>query len=638
MTNSSNDPVGKRGEFVAALQAGEKFKAIRLAKTLLSEDSGLRQLTFFTRELEKISRGALGLRQLKVALLSSFSIEFLKQPLLVWGFLNGIDVDLYLAGFGQFQQEIRNPRSGLYAFSPEVVILAAEGKDWLPEIYRDYLGDLASGSEGFDALLSRFSDEFRSLLRSFRENCQATLLVNNFAPPTWCQLGILDGHTGSGQVQRVHALNDSLGSICRENPGVMMVDYAGLVSRHGSLRWYDDRMDYYTKAPIAVEMLPHLSAEYMKFLRGITGQTRKCLVLDLDNTLWGGVLGEDGLDGIQVGSVYPGNAYLAFQAEVLNLQKRGVLLAIASKNNVADVDDVFTKHSGMLLKREHFAASQVHWGQKSDSLREIARQLNIGLEHMVFADDNPAEIEEIARSLPMVTTIALPKHPEHFVRSLLEEGLFDGINYSVEDRRRGELYRQRDEAELLRAQSGSLEDFYRSLDMEATFSPVDKSSLVRSAQLTQKTNQFNVTTIRLSESELAEHARNPNWLLATISVRDRFGDNGIVGLLIARVDSGILNIETLLLSCRVIGRGVETAMLAYLCDQALRRSARVLQGRIVPTAKNVPVRDLYSRHGFEKIAESESGETSWKLDLAKGPIAFPEWLRVVSDLAVTTVK
>jgi FkbH-like protein len=636
MTNGAIEVTAKRSEFVAALHAGDKFKAIRLARMLLSEDPGLRQLAFISRELDKIPRATLVLRPLKVALLSSFSIEFMKQPLIAWGFLNGLDIELYLAGFAQFQQEIRDPSSGLYVFSPEVVILAAEGQDWLPEVYREYLDGLAAGSAAFEAPLARFSSELQDLITWFRQSCKATLLVNNFAPPIWRQMGILDGHAGPGQGQLVQRLNDSLAFLCQQNAGVLVVDYAGLVARQGSLRWYDERMSHYAKAPIAMDMLPHLAAEYMKFLRAVTGQTRKCLVLDLDNTLWGGVLGEEGLDGIQLGSVYPGSAYLAFQAEILNLHKRGVILAIASKNNASDVEQVFANHPGMLLKKEHFAAVQIHWGQKSESLREIARQLNIGLEHMVFADDNPAETEEIARSLPMVTTIQLPKHPELFVRSLLEEGLFDSINYSLEDRRRGELYRQREEAELFRERSGSLEDFYRSLEMETTFSPVDKASLARSTQLTQKTNQFNITTIRFSESDLAERAKDPDWLLTNVTVRDRFGDNGIVGLLMARFHSGILEIETFVLSCRVIGRGVETAMLAHVCDQALRRNAAALRGCVKPTPKNIPARDLFSRHGFEKVAENESGETWWKLDLAKAPIAWPEWMRVVSDVPVAS--
>jgi FkbH-like protein len=624
-----------RDAFTAALHSGQKFESMQIARALLLEDSSLSQISFISRELERIPRSTLGLKPLKIALLSSFSIEFIKKPLAVLSFLNGIDAEVHLSGFGQFQQEIRNPSSGLYAFSPDVVILSVEGADWLPEIYRDYLDRLATG---FDAVVTKFTEEFQSLLSAFRATSKATLLVNNLVPPTWRQLGILDGQADPGQVQLIHRLNESLASAAQQTPGLILVDYAGLISRFGAHNWYDDRMSHYARAPIAMAMLPQLASEYVKFLRGLTGQTKKCLVLDLDNTLWGGVLGEDGVAGIQLGSVYPGSAYVAFQREILNLQKRGVLLALASKNNAADVEEIFAGHSSMLLRKEHFAALQIHWEPKAESLRKIAQQLNIGLEHMVFVDDNPAECAEMIRVLPMVTTIQLPKQPEHFVRALLQDGLFDGLTFSQEDRRRGELYRQREEAEQLRGASGSVEDFYRSLEMELTFAPVDRSSLARSAQLTQKTNQFNITTIRFSESEIAERCKNPDWLLTTIAVRDRFGDNGIVGLVMARFDSGVLHIETFLLSCRVIGRGVETSVLAYLCLHAGQRGVSSVQGHIVPTTKNVPVRELFSTHKFERVSEKESGETAWALDLHKSTVVWPEWIKVTADLPVTSTQ
>jgi FkbH-like protein len=632
MTNNPNPTSTLRSAFVAALQRAEKFTAIREAKALLTEDPGLRQISFICRELEKLSYLKLDLKRLKVALLSSFSIDFIRQPLIVQSFLSGIDVSIYLAGFGQYQQEIRDPNSGLYAFSPDVVVLALEGADYLPEIYNNYLDGL---SRGFDATLLRLQEDYQSLIQTFREHSAATLLINNFAPPIQRKLGILDGQEVKGQAQLVEQMNESLATFSRKNSSVYAVDYASLVSRHGAMRWYDERMTYYAKAPIAMDMLPHLAGEYVKFCRALTGQTKKCLVIDLDNTLWGGVLGEDGVAGIQLGSVYPGSAYLEFQREILNLHKRGVILAIASKNNASDVEEVFASHRGMLLKRQHFACMQIHWGQKSESLREIARQLNIGLEHIVFVDDNPAEIREVEQNLTMVTTIKLPKQPETFVRTLLENGLFDSLAFSAEDRRRAELYRQRDEAETLRERSGSIEDFYRSLDMEVALAQVEKSSLARSAQMTQKTNQFNITTIRFSESELVERMKNPDWLLITTSVRDRFGDNGIVGLMMARFFSGILDIETFLLSCRVIGRGVETAMLAYLCEQAARRGTGTIQGRIIPTAKNVPVRDLFEKHRFEKLDETKTGETRWMLNLNEGPVPWPHWLTAIRDAVAT---
>ena len=628
MTNRAKDLSAVRHSFVNALQAGKKFVAMNLAKALLDQDAGSRQLTFVARQLEAAPHAQLGLKPLKVALLSSFSIEFLRDSLTAHAFLVGAHLHLYLPSFGQFQQEIRNPASNLYAFSPDVVILAVEGSDWLPEIYRGFLDSL---SEGLDAQVARFQEECRSLVQTLRANCKASLLVNNFAPPVWCKLGILDNQSKPGQAQLVHRLNEFLAELAREHPSVFIVDYSGLVTRHGALRWYDERMNLYARAPIALEMLPHLSQEYAKYFRALTGQTKKCLVLDLDNTLWGGILGEDGLAGIQIGPEYPGSAYLAFQHAILDLQKRGILLAIASRNNPADVDEVFARHEKMVLKREHFASMKVHWGPKSESLQKIASELNIGLEHLVFVDDNPAECEEVARNLPMVTAIGLPAQPEKFVSELFRDGWFDGLAFSGEDRRRGQLYRQREEAESLRNNSASLEEFYDSLEMELTFAPLRKASLARSAQLTQKTNQFNVTTFRYTEAELADLMRLPDWLLTTVTVRDRFGDNGIVGLSMACFRADTLEVQTFLLSCRVIGRGIESAMLAYLCEQAIQRGARVLSGRVIPTQKNVPARDVFERHGFTKVSEADGDTTVWKLNIHSNAVPMPKWLKIHAD-------
>ena len=298
---------------------------------------------------------------------------------------------------------------------------------------------------------------------------------------------------------------------------------------------------------------------------------------------------------------------MEFQRHLLDLHARGVILAIASKNNAADVDEIFATNKAMVLAQSHFAALEVHWRSKTESLANIAARLNIGLEHIVFVDDNPAECEEVRRSLPAVTVICLPTQPERFVETLSREGLFDTLSLSAEDRRRGELYRQRAQAEELRTSAGSLDDYYRDLEMQLTIASVDRDSLVRAAQLTQKTNQFNVTTRRSTEAEIARRASDPGWVVATIGVRDRFGDNGIVGFVMARHAGDTLDIDTLLLSCRVIGRTVETAMLAHLCDRARELGATALTGTIIPTPKNEPVHDLFARHAFAKRRRGRCG-------------------------------
>jgi FkbH-like protein len=437
----------------------------------------------------------------------------------------------------------------------------------------------------------------------------------------------MDAKQERGQQALIARLNEACAGLARSVADVSVVDYAALVGRHGSANWYDARMRHYARAPIAGPMQPFLVAEYMKFLRAQTGLARKCLVLDLDNTLWGGVLGEDGPAGVALGATYPGSAFVEFQRHLLDLHARGVILAIASKNNAADVDEMFASSQSMLLGPGHFSAREVHWRPKSESLRAIARVLNIGLEHIVFFDDSAAEREEVRRALPAVTVIDVPTQPERYAEALLQEGLFDTLGLSAEDRRRGELYKQRSEAEAMRGKVGSVEDYYRDLRMEVTVLPVDAASLSRTAQLTQKTNQFNVTTRRYTEAEVARRASDPDWVVATIGVRDRFGDNGIVGVVMAQKHGSALDIDTVLLSCRVIGRTIETAMLAHLCERARSLGADSLAGTVVPTAKNEPARELFAQHGFAQSDVAADGTTRWRLDLSHATVAWPEWLQ-----------
>ena len=597
---------------------------MQAARSLLHEQSGIREWTFIRKSLAKVERDESAVQTIRVALLSSFSIDFLHSPLIACGFVNGLDVHIYQSGFSQFRQDVVNAASGLYEFAPDVVVLAVEGKDWIPELYST---SLQASEVAVDAALHRVRQEVASLLEIIRNRSKATILLHNFSQPIYPALGILDLRSTEGQSLSVLKLNQWMAEYSRELVGTYVLDYAGLVAKYGAFQWYDQRLDHIAAAPIRMEALPYLAAEYMKFFRALTGRTRKCLITDLDNTLWGGVLGEVGLHGIELGTTYPGSAFMEFQKVLSQLQRRGVLLAIASKNNSEDVDQVFAQHPHMILRREQFASMQVNWKRKSDSVREISSRLDISPDHMVFVDDNPAECEEVSNAIPMVRTICLPAQPEQFVHAVLEEGLFDSLSYSLEDSRRTELYRQREQAAILRDRTGTLEDFYHSLQMNAVFSPVRAATLARAAQLTQKTNQFNATTRRYTESQLADLTQNPDWILTTVTVRDRFGDNGIVGLMFATLEDRAMEIDTFLLSCRVIGRSIETAMLAYLCKETVARGLCELRGRVVPTAKNDPVRDLFSKgmvsaKSLKTPQRTAAGCWSWPTGMCKHRIGF----------------
>ena len=355
-------------------------------------------------------------------------------------------------------------------------------------------------------------------------------------------------------------------------------------------------------------------------------KVRKALVTDLDNTLWGGVIGEDGMNGIRVGEEYPGAAYQALQRAMLDLYQRGIILAVCSKNNLSDAMEVFEHHPGMLLRPQHFAVLRINWNDKAQNLREIAAELNIGIDALAFLDDNPVERQWVRSQLPEVTVIDLPDDPMGYAQALRDNPVFERLSLSTEDRERARYYAEQRLRTELEQNVASLEDFYQSLQMEVEISLVTTETLARIAQLTHKTNQFNLTTRRYSEQQIAGMAADRDWRVYSLRVRDRFGDNGLVGVAITRYQERICEIDTFLLSCRVIGRTVETAILATIAEQARIKGSESLIGWFLPTKKNAPAKDFYSSHGFTCTLE-EDGKSRWEFDLTRGDILSPSWFK-----------
>ncbi|MBV9572736.1 MAG: HAD-IIIC family phosphatase, partial [Acidobacteriales bacterium] len=348
---------------------------------------------------------------------------------------------------------------------------------------------------------------------------------------------------------------------------------------------------------------------------------------DLDNTLWGGVIGEDGISGIRLAADYPGAAFQEVQRALLDIHHRGVLLAICSKNNQAEALEALNTHSGMLLKPSHFAAMRINWNEKAQNLREICSELSVGVDSLAFLDDNPIEREQVRSQLPEVHVIELTNDPMTFAGAIRGCPLFERLTLSTEDRQRGNFYQAQQERQQLEQKIESREDFYRSLLQEAEIAPLTKATLPRIAQLTNKTNQFNLTTKRYTEQQISEMVSSPEWNCFSIQVRDRFGDNGLVGVAITRLEGKAVEIDTMLLSCRVIGRTVETAFLSFLAQHAQQRGAEKLQGWFLPTKKNAPASEFYSAHGFEMIKQNGQG-TLWSMDLKQKSVCCPEWIRL----------
>lgn len=568
-------------------------------------------------------RSHLALKPLRVSFLRSMTIEPVLPILKAAALVAGIDLTVQAAQFGTYAQDILDAGSSVYSFDPSVVFLTLQTRDLLPEIWEAYT-DLSYADAR--AVVDKALQHFATWIHSFRHYSNASLVIHTLEKPAACA-GILDSQNNDGQLAAIERFNSELRSICREYRGVYLLDYDGLVARHGRTRWHDEGKWLATRMPFASDSLVPMAQEWLKFIYPLEGVTCKALVVDLDNTIWGGVLGEVGAIGVVVGSEYPGAYYRSLQRAILDLQNRGVLLAICSKNDHDDAIAALQNHPGMLLRPEHFVAFRINWRDKAENLAEIASELNIAPDAIAFLDDNPVERERIRQSIPEVKVIPLPDNPQGFAAALRDCPYFERLSLSAEDSQHTRLYHERQQRTALARDVGSLEDFYRSLDQEIRIAQVTPQTIGRVAQLTQKTNQFNVTTHRLTEQEIQEIAARPDWNVYSVQVTDRFGDNGIVGVMITRAHGEIREIDTFLLSCRVIGRTIETAMMTFLAKNSRNEGALFLEGWFVPTPKNGPVRDLYSSHQFEPVA-TDGTATLWRLNLTRAEITQPDWIRM----------
>lgn len=613
-----------RGEINDAIASNRTAEAWQLIAQLWNRNQDPSAASFVLSCVEKL-RASLHLTSCRVAVLRSFTVEPCVGLLRAASSVNGIDMNVYVSDFNTYAQDILNENSGLYRFAPDIVFLAVQARDVAPDLWNDFA---LLSPEQIIAAINRVSEGFQNLVRTFRSRSKAHMVVHTLEMPAVPNLGLLDYSSENGQTDALRTINKRLMQMARENTGMYILDYDALVSRYGKAAWHDEQKWMTMRMPIAADHLIRLVREWLRFIHPLTGKVCKVLVTDLDNTLWGGVVGEDGFNGIKISNDYPGAAYQALQRAMLDLYQRGVLLAICSKNNLSDAMDVLEHHPGMLLRARHFAVMRINWNDKAQNLKEIAEELNIGTDALAFLDDNPTECQWVRSSMPEVTVIELPADPIDYVRVLRDLPVFERLILSAEDQKRGLLYaEQRLRAELQQS-AESLEDFYRSLQMEVEIAALTPETLARVAQLTQKTNQFTMTTRRYSEQQIAEMSSSPDWRVYSMRVKDRFGDNGLVGVAITHYHGDVCEIDVFLLSCRVIGRTVETSLLAFVADEARLRGCRKLSGWFLPTMKNAPAKDFYPLHGFVCVLE-RNGESQWEFALTGDQqVAAPPWIRL----------
>ena len=570
-----------------------------------------------------------GLTPLRVALLASHTVDHLVPSLRVAGLHRRLLLEVEVAPYGQYRQVLLADRSPLQDFRPQVVVFALDAVDSPVEP-----GPTASPAE-VEAAVAERVEELRGLWRRARERFGARVVQQTVLPTQLSVFGHFDGLVPGSPAAVLERLNRAIRDAAREDE-VLLLDLAWDALRFPHPGWGDPVRWHQAKQLVSPVLAPLYGDLLARVLAAAAGLSRKCLVLDLDNTLWGGVVGDDGIEGIQLGQGSPtGEAYQAFQRYVARLAGRGVILAVCSKNDLAIAAAAFSSHPGMALTRPDIAAFVANWNDKASNLRSIAQTLDIGLDSLVFVDDNPAERDIIRRELPMVAVPELPEDVAAYPGCLAAAGYFEAASFTAEDAGRARSYAANAERRVALAAATDMPGYLTGLEMTLTARPIGPAELARATQLINKTNQFNLTTRRYSETEVAALAAGPDTLALQGRLVDRFGDNGLISIVLARPDAAwpgdALLIDIWLMSCRVLGRGVEAASLGVLAARAAALGKTTLVGEYRPTSKNALVRNHYAELGFTPIdapAGAAPGSSFWRF--AIGTAISQHFIKVVT--------
>jgi FkbH-like protein len=590
------------------------------------EDGAAPSLSEIIKILGEREKKPEGYLSASIAILRNITIDNTVTYLRYFCLQDNINPEIFVGEYDNVVQYVTDDNSTLYLHNPEFIILS---------IHQDLLfHELSScfpslNKEGVRDEIHRIIKYYRTIFQEVRSRSNATIVVHSFETPAYPTAGILDYQDEENQIHTFRNLNHKMLSIAKEFKDVYICDLDIIMSRLGFQKYYDTRMWHIARSPYSLSASKAIAREYIRFIRAKKGTTKKCLVLDCDNTLWGGILGEDGFNNIKIGMTYPGSAYREFQQAVLNLYHRGNLLAICSKNNEQDVVEVLEKHPDMLLRSNHFLSLKINWQDKVSNLKEIVRELNIGSDSLVFVDDNPFEIEMINKYMPEVKTILLPRDASQYKDLIVSCGLFDTLTFSEEDRKRNLMYRgeigRKKAAEEM--QHTGTDDYLQHLLMVAEVRFADDFSTPRISQLTQRTNQFNLTTRRYGESEIRQLCQSEDSDVLYLKLSDRFGESGIVGVSILKYEGDACIIDSFLLSCRVIGRGVEDVLLKE-CERLARKKGKVkLIGQYISTAKNGQVSEYYQKWNFI-TAGPRDGATEYVFDMAN-ELSIPDCFKTI---------
>jgi FkbH-like protein len=570
----------------------------------------LNQQTKLAKAIDKARQEGRSLDPLipcRLAVLSNATIDLIVPALIASAARHGIALEVIQPSYDQVAQEAFTPDSKVNTSNPDAVLFAID--------YRALPLKLSLGDpEASLATVQGVLGYLQALRTGIKANSNAVCIFQSFAPPVEQLFGSLDRALPGTMRNLIDAVNRELSAFVISS-GDVLLDVATLAESVGLAEWHNTPLWNLGKFAFSDELIPLYGEHVARTIAAIRGKSRKVLILDLDNTVWGGVIGDDGLMGIKVAQGDArGEAHLAVQRLALDLRKRGIVLAVSSKNTDEIARSPFEKHPEMLLKLDHFAVFQANWQDKATNIQAIAEELSLGLDAMVFLDDNPAERGLVRKLLPQVAVPELPEDPAWYARTLAAAGYFEAIAFADEDLKRAGFYQDNAKRATLQKQIGGVDAYLASLDMAITFQPFDETGRARIVQLINKSNQFNLTTRRYTEPEIAEAENDPSVFTLQVRLADIFGDNGMISVVICRPgEDGVWDIDTWLMSCRVLGRKVEQMVLREILEHARAAGIQKLTGVYKPTDRNALVIEHYAKLGFTKSAEDESGQTRWEL-------------------------
>jgi FkbH-like protein len=575
-------------------------------------------LSYFINESPKLINKNFK-KKIRIALLSSHTINGLKEIIHVKSAQYGILASIYEAPYNQYAQEILNVNSNFYKFKADIVFLIIDSRDIFDELY--HFSD-SQPIEEKKYFVSEKISEIDSLVSFFTKQSNATMILSNLNIPTNLSHGIAEQKLNYSLPDMIQEFNSILNLNYKNSEHVAILDFNSFVSKYGEDNIFDPKQYFFGDIRISMNFLPQFGEEIIKFLISFLGLTKKCLILDLDNTLWGGIIGEDGFNGIKLGPEPPGNVFVEFQKTILSLHQRGIILAINSKNNFDDGMKVIKEHPYMILTQNYFSSIRINWNDKVSNIKQIAEELNIGLDSIVFLDDDKVNQEFVKSMLPEVFVPELPEDPSMYSKYLQNLVQFSTLKITNEDKQRGKMYAEQKIRNELKVSSPDLSTFLKKLNLKISIKKVDSFSLPRVSQLILKTNQFNLTTKRYQESEIDLMVNDSSFFIGYVNVKDKFGDNGITGVFIIKKESKkSWIIDTFLLSCRVMGRDIEKGMFVYIVNEAQKQNVDQIKSKFIPTQKNKPIEDFLPSCNFKK------DEDYWIYKI-KSKLPFPEFLEL----------